>query len=148
MGCSVRAGIFVGFSFDEVAKIVETKDEKYVTKFDENTGKPYQKDISEVTKSLEVFGQKIECDEDDLSYLGEVQCIIEDHFKSEGISATYEEDGDITDMMIGVYLVKTDDLMYGGGNYNISLSEIEKTIEKLKKYGETPSVVLTTSVSC
>ena len=146
MSCSVRAGIFVGFSFDEVAKIVEKKDEKHITKYDEDTGQPYKKDISEVTKSLEVFGQEIDCD-----YLDspcEVKEDIESHFTSEGISVTYEEDDGISDMMIGVYLVKTGDLMYGGGNHHISLSDIERAIEKLKKYGKNPSVVLTTSVSC
>jgi hypothetical protein len=148
MGCSVTAGIFVGFSFDEVGKIVEKKDEKFVTKYDEDTGKPYQKDVSEFTKSLEVFGQTIDCDEDELECLGEVTWAIEKHFKKEKIVATYGEGDDISDILIGVYLVQTGDLMYGGGNDYIDLGKLEKTIEKLKKYGKTPSVILTTSVSC
>jgi len=147
MGCSVYASMFVGFKFDEVVKIVEKMNEKYITKFDEDTGSPYQKDVSEFTYSLEIFGEEIEFDDDHEDFHS-VQYFIQTYFKDSDITTTYGDEVNLSTMLIGIRLAKTDDLMYGGGDEEVSLEKVTKAIDTLKKYGKEPKLYLTTNVSC
>jgi len=148
MSCSVYAKIFVGFKFDEVCEIVKHREEKFVTKYDENTGKPYKKDVSATTYSLKLFDKEIANDIDPESFY-DIQEAIENQFEDKDITTTYGDESNPSTMLIGISMVATDDLMYGGGDEEVTISELSETIKKLKEYTDkSPSIFLSTNVSC
>ena len=145
MSCTVYASMIVGFKFDEVAKIVKKKNEKYVTKFDEDTGDPYQKDVSESTCSLEIFGESIEISDDRFS---KVQEAIGTYFKGSNVKSTWGDYENPSTILIGIDLAESGDIMYGGGDHTVSLDEVTKAISELREYGKEPKMYLSTSISC
>jgi hypothetical protein len=149
MSCSVDAGIFVGFKFNDVCKSIEEKEEIFVIKYNENTGEPYKKDESEIRNKFFLFGEEVEVDSDfEFDDFGEMVEVLDDSLKINGLTFTYGDGESTSTILIGISIVGSEDIMYGGGDYPVELSEVKKAIEKLEEFQENPKVYLTTSISC
>lgn len=119
MGMSARVSLVVGVRYSDVVKIKKT--EEVETRYDEKTGKPYEKKI---VKSQMFFGNVL-VNEDD-------------HDGLEVFNPAYN-DSDKSDSIIGVEVCRTKDLCSGASTVLVDKNKIveavAKIVEVLKKSG-------------
>ena len=146
MGCSVYAGIIVGWKFDDVCEIKKNVKTETVTRYNEKTGAPYYKSVDEVTYELLAFGETVHYfEESPDSY--EVYESLEHFLKGKGVEATEPDEG-VSSILIGKSIAQTGDLMYRSEEKVVNSREIIDSLTELVLLYPNPSVILSGRVSC